>query len=123
MTDKVQAFGVERANNTRRDAVWKSDYDALAAELANRQQREQDTRLELAGSYRRIHALEAALREIATAKTNSAIKPGEYRDGVTFGLDHCATVARKALIISGVANMAAALDIDLPQSETGAKDG
>lgn len=30
----VQAFSVGRANNTPRDAVWKSDYDKLAAELA-----------------------------------------------------------------------------------------
>lgn len=52
-------------------------------------------RAELAES--RIAAIEAALREIGTAKVNSSIRPGEYRDGVIFGLDHCATVARNAL--------------------------
>jgi hypothetical protein len=42
--------------------VAASDYDVLAAEMAARQEREQDTRLELATSYRRIAQLEAHLR-------------------------------------------------------------
>ncbi|SRR6266404_6686 len=111
VTDKVQAFGVERANNTRRDAVWKSDFDAVVAELADQM------RVHML-DVDRIRALEADRDQISLTLAVAKADRDKWFDRARVLESALAQWRRGCTGKHGSQDPCVVANIDLPQSET-----